>query len=279
MSSELRIDEIGHWSEVKLAILAKYARLYNQILQSNRLRSVYIDGFAGAGYHKAKGSQRMIDGSPTRALKAKPPFDEFHFVDMDPQRAGALAGLGKGWKNVHVYEGDCNQILLDQVFPQIKWENFQRALCILDPYGLHLDWQVIKTAGDSNVVEIFLNFPVMDMNMNVFWANPDRVTEANQLRMTRFWGDESWRQAAYEPVQGLFGEMQEKNSIDRIAQAFQSRLKKAAGFGYVPEPIPMRNTKGAIVYYLFFAAQKATAHRIVKYIFEQSARYGDVLNG
>lgn len=279
MNVELKIDEIGYWSEIKLEILAEYARLYNQILHSNRLTSVYIDGFAGAGHHKAKGSERVIDGSPARALKAKPSFDEFHFVDMDPKRAGALSVLGAGRKNVHVYEGDCNQILVERVFPQIKWESFQRALCILDPYGLHLDWQVIKTAADSKVTEIFLNFPVMDMNMNVFWANPDRVTEASQIRMTRFWGDESWRQAAYGTVAGLFGDMQERNSIDRIAEAFQTRLKSAAGFGYVPNPIPMRNTKGAIVYFLFFASQNATAHKIVKYIFEQTKKYGEVPNG
>lgn len=161
----------------------------------------------------------------------------------------------------------------------MKWENYQRALCILDPYGLHLDWQVIKTAAASRVTEIFLNFPVMDMHMNVFWANPDRVTESSHARMTRFWGDETWRQAAYDSIQGLFGEMTEKNSIDRIAKAFQSRLKQVGGFGYVPDPIPMRNTKGAIVYYLFFAAHNATAHKIVKYIFEQYAKYGEVPNG
>jgi three-Cys-motif partner protein len=279
MSADLKIDEIGHWSEVKLAILAEYARLYNQILHRNRLKSIYIDGFAGAGYHKAKGSKRIIAGSPARALKVKPPFDEFHFVDMDPKRAGALSGLSAGRKNVHVYEGDCNQILVDQVFPQIRWDNFERALCILDPYGLHLDWQVIKKAADSKVTEIFLNFPVMDMHMNVFWANPEGVTEANQMRMTRFWGDESWRQAAYGTVQGLFGDMQEKNPIDIIAGAFQARLKEVAGFGYVPKPIPMRNTKSAIVYYLFFAAHKETAHKIVKYIFERYAGYGGGPNG
>ena len=279
MSTELRIDEVGYWSEVKLAILAKYAQLYNQILRSNRLHSVYIDGFAGAGHHKAKGSGRVIEGSPVRALSVKPAFGEYHFVDMNPARAGALADLGKGQRNVHVYEGDCNAVLIQDVFPRIRWENYQRALCILDPYGLHLDWQVIKTAADSRAIEIFLNFPVMDMQMNVFWTNPDRVTEENRNRMTRFWGDETWKDAAYSSVQGLFGEMTEKNPIDTITSAFQARLRKEAGFEHVPAPIPMRNTKGAIVYYLFFAAHNRTADKIVKYIFEQYAKYGEVPNG
>ncbi len=279
MAVDLKIDEVGYWSEVKIAILAEYAKFYNQILRSNRLHSVYIDGFAGAGYHKAKGSDRIIEGSPARALGVEPAFGEYHFVDMNPARVGALAGLGGGRENIHVYEGDCNEILIQHVFPQIRWENYQRALCILDPYGLHLDWHVIKAAADTQAIEIFLNFPVMDMQMNVFWSNPDRVTEENRGRMTRFWGDESWREAAYTPVQGLFGEMTQKNPIDIITRAFQSRLKQAAGFEFVPDPIPMRNTKGAIVYYLFFASHNRTAHKIVNYIFEQSSKYGEVPDG
>ncbi len=279
MSADLKIDEIGYWSEVKLSILAEYARLYNQILRSNRLHSVYIDGFAGAGVHKAKGSDRLIQGSPARALSVKPAFGEYYLVDMNPARAGALSGLADGKGNVHVYEGDCNKILIQDVFPQVRWENFQRALCILDPYGLHLDWEVIKKAADSRAIEIFLNFPVMDMQMNVFWSNPDRVREENRDRMTRFWGDGSWREAAYTPVQGLFGEMTEKNPIDTITRAFKNRLHDVAGFQFVPDPIPMRNSNGATVYYLFFAAHNRTAHKIVNYIFEQYAKYGEVPNG
>ncbi len=68
MGAELKIDEIGYWSEIKLAILDEYAKPYNQILRNNKLKSIYIDGFAGAGHHRAKGSERVIEGSPQRAL-------------------------------------------------------------------------------------------------------------------------------------------------------------------------------------------------------------------
>lgn len=55
----------------------------------------------------------------------------------------------------------------------------------------------------------------------------------------------------------------EKQSNDVVAEAFRSRLRKIAGFARVPKPIPMRNTRGATVYYLFFASQKDTAEHIV----------------
>jgi three-Cys-motif partner protein len=279
MSAQLRIDEVGYWTEVKLAILDEYAKPYNQILHSRRMKTVYVDGFAGAGHHKSKGSGRLIEGSPVRALNVQPPFDWLHFVDIDKARVEELRRISDGRSNVKIYRGDCNRVLLKEVFPSIRYARYERALCILDPYGLHLDWQVIKAAGESQLTEVFLNFPVMDMNMNVFWSNPDRVSPASQRRMTRFWGDESWRTAAYKPVPGLFGEMQEKASIDRVVAAFQERLKKHAGFKFVPTPIPMRNSKTAIVYFLFFAAQKAVAEGIVKFIFDKYRDYGAGVNG
>jgi three-Cys-motif partner protein len=281
MNSRLKIDEIGYWSEVKLSILEEYAKPYNQILLSRKpkLHPIYIDGFAGAGHHMAKGSDRMIEGSPTRALNVEPPFDFLHFVDIDGMRVAELKRLSAGRSNVCVHEGDCNKVLTSEVFPTISFANYQRALCILDPYGLHLNWETIRMAGESKVIEIFLNFPVMDMNMNVLWHNSERVSELQRERMTKFWGDNSWEEAAYPTTQGLFGAMQEKGSNQDVAEAFRARLKKIAGFKHVPEPMPMRNSKGAIVYFLFFAAQQPTADKIVKDIFAKYAHYGEVPNG
>jgi len=91
--------------------------------------------------------------------------------------------------------------------------------------------------------------------------------------MTAFWGDESWRQAAYDTTGNLFG-YEEKTSNKEIVQAFRKRLKKIAGFKYVPEPVPMRNSKGATVYYLFFASQKPVSENIVIDIFNKYRNKG-----
>lgn len=85
--------------------------------------------------------------------------------------------------------------------------------------------------------------------------------------MDKFWGDRSWREVAYNTQGNLFG-FPEKEDNRTIALAFRDRLKKVAGFGYVPEPIPMRNKKRAVIYYLFFASQKPTAEDIVADIFD-----------
>lgn len=61
---------------------------------------------------------------------------------------------------------------------------------------------------------------------------------------------------------------------EEIARAFQERLHKVAGFKNVPDPIPMRNSKGAIVYYLFFASPKPVAQDIVAQIFDKYKNRG-----
>jgi hypothetical protein len=56
---------------------------------------------------------------------------------------------------------------------------------------------VILQAGQSRAVDLLLNFPVMDMNRSAIWRNPENVPKAGIERMNRYWGDESWREAAY----------------------------------------------------------------------------------
>ena len=267
---KINLDEIGYWSEIKLDIIRKYAAAYSVIM--NRRSCInshhYIDGFAGAGVHIRKNTKEFVPGSPTNALKVNPPFSKYHFIDLDGGKAELLRELGEGNPKVEVYEGDSNRILLDRIFPVIRYENYDRALCLLDPYGIHLNWEVMYAAGQSNAIEIFLNFPVMDMNMNVLWHDPGKVAQRQIQRMNAFWGDESWREAAYERQQGLFGQIKEKTSNWAIVKAFSERLKEVAGFAYVPKPLPMRNTTGATVYYHFFASQNRTGGKIVRDVFD-----------
>ena len=93
--------------------------------------------------------------------------------------------------------------------------------------------------------------------------------------MNTYWGNESWRKVAYRPTPNLFGEVIEIKETNRtIALAFRKRLKEVAKFKYVPQPIPMRNSMGATIYYLFFASQNRTAEDIITYIFNKYRSWG-----
>jgi len=276
--NKVRFDEIGYWSEIKLDIIREYVQAYSRILskQPGIQKYLYIDAFAGAGVHISKQTGEYISGSPLNALNVQPSFSEYHFIDIDGDKATSLRQYVGDNPTVSIYEGDCNSILLQQVFPRARYKDYRRAICILDPYALNLNWEVVLTAGQSDSIEIFLNFMVMDMNMNVLWKNPDKVSSNQIDRMNAFWGDDSWRNILYKKSNSLFPEfdLEEKAPNNSVAKAYQDRLKEVAGFKYVPDPIPMRNTRGAVVYYLFFASPNKIGAKIVGDIFNKYRNWG-----
>lgn len=248
----------------------KYGAAYTTAFANTRsLKKYYIDVFSGAGVHLSRRTGTRIEGSPARALKVTPPFDGFYFIDLNADKTDYLRAACGDRPDVHIHTGDSNRYLTQQLLPTIQFNNFNRALCLLDPYALQLDWDVILQAGQSDAVDMFLNFPVMDMNRNAIWKNPEKVPQSGVDRMTKFWGDESWRAAAHAESRqtSFFGPEMVKQGNEQIVAAFRDRLKKVAGCGFVPEPLPMRNSRKAIVYYLFFASPKGVAEKIITDIF------------
>lgn len=264
----MNYSEIGVWSEAKLDIVRKYAKAYSTILSKQEMFThLYIDAFAGPGLHRAKLSGRQVTGSPMNALEVKPPFAEYHFIDLDDERVSALEEIATDHDNVQTHHGDANRILVDDIFPHLGYGKYRKALCLLDPYGLHLNWEVVRAAAELTTVEIFINFPVHDINRNVLVRDPNKM-EAKQIRrMDDFWGDNSWREVAYATTANLFGYEEKVCTNDQLAQAYRERLHEVAGFAHVPEPVYMRNSNRAGLYYLFFASQKPVAADIVNDIF------------
>ncbi len=265
-------DEIGIWSEVKLAIIRKYASAYATIMEAYRreripsLRWIYIDAYAGPGYHLSKTTGEVVEGSPLIALNTNPPFHEYHFIDTEPRRAEQLRKLAGDRPDVFTYSEDCNKVLLREVFPRARYGDYRRALCLLDPYNINLTWQVIEAAGKARSIEIFMNLMIMDINRNAMRRNPDKSIQSKVDQLTRLWGDESWKEAGYATDRNLFNEP-EKVSNEEFAEAFRLRLEKKAGFKYVPAPMPMKTKSNSTIYYLYFASQKPAAADIVSDIF------------
>jgi three-Cys-motif partner protein len=267
-----RPDEIGRWSELKLEIVEKYGAAYTRtFLNFSYIKKYYIDAFSGAGIHISKATGAPIDGSPTRALKVTPAFDGFYFIDLDAEKTDFLRALCKGRHNTKIHTGDCNAYLKAHVLPAIQNEKYSRALCLLDPYKLDLDWEIIFRCGQSRAVDLFLNFPVMDINRNAIRRNPEQVLKGDVERMNRLWGDESWRDAGYAVARqgSFFGLKVEKRGNREIVEAFRDRLRVVAGFGFVSKPLAMRNSKNAILYYLVLASPKAVAKKIIDDIFQK----------
>ena len=144
MSKQVRLDEVGYWSEIKLDIVKSYAAEYSKIISNQGpFTHHYIDAFSGPGRHMRKGTGEMIVGSPLNALAVQPPFSRYWFIDLDTDKVDFLRSQVGERDDVKVLTGDCNVILLQDIFPRIRYEDFTRALCLIDPYGLDLDWAVV----------------------------------------------------------------------------------------------------------------------------------------
>jgi three-Cys-motif partner protein len=269
LNENIALDEIGRWSRCKHAILRDYMVEYAKILaRFPSLKPVYVDAFCGAGVAISKESGEIVQGSPLLALNIQPPFHHYHFIDTDGQKTEQLQRLVGSRTDVSVYSEDCNQALLT-ILPTLSYAGHYRGVCFLDPYGLHLNWEVIKMAGTMKTTEIFLNFPIADMNRNVLRRDQSKTRADQAARMTAFWGDETWRDVAFSSREMLFDELKEKSTNEQIAQAFRERLQDVAGFKFVSKPAAMLNSTGATLYYLFFASQNQTGERIASHILRE----------
>jgi len=277
----MKLDEIGIWSEIKLDIIKEYANAFTKIMKNKAWCKgyVYIDAFSGPGVHISKRTGEFILGSPLNALEIDNPFTEYHYIDIDKEKAETLNRLIGDRTNVNIYQEDCNEILREKILPSLPYESYKRALCILDPYGLHLNWETIMAAAQQRTTEIFLNFPLMDMNRNVLHkdllkADPDQIE-----RMNRFCGTDEWKEILYKEgdQMGLFGDpdrIKIVNSNIKLGEWFKKeRLQKTAGFKFVPEPMLMRNSKGGHLFFLFFASHNETGKKIVTNIFNKHRKY------
>jgi len=270
----MNLDEIGPWSEIKLDILRDYAASYSRILKSNGFHHGYIDAFSGPGLHVRKAGGEEVLGSPLVALGVEPPFDEYHFIDLDGEMVDFLRGQVGDRLDVTFYKADSNQVMLESVLPRFAYAKRTRALCVLDPYALTLDWRVVCAAGSSQAVEVFINFPVMQMNRNCKKEEISEILPGELNAMDRFWGDRSWHSAMFRPSAqtSLFGDEEMDKTENRdLVNAYCKRLKEVAGFGFVAEPLGMRNSMNAVVYYLIFAGPNKTGWRIVQDIYRKYA--------
>lgn len=270
------LEEIGEWSAVKHDIVKRYATEFLRIMgRQNWLNEChYIDAFSGAGRHIRKDTQKEVVGSPLKILGLEKAFDRYLFIEQDKAKASYLRETCEqdfAGRNhlVSIEQGDCNEILPLELR---RLRKNDRALCFLDPYGLELEWKVIRALGQSKRVDTILLFPIMGINRGALWRKgiPDN---AATKKLTKFYGDESWKTAGYKDTPLFKGQgIKEKVTPEEFVDSFRKRLEDVAGFECVSKPCPMKNEKQGTIYYLLFGSKKPVAKKIMDYIFEKYGR-------
>jgi three-Cys-motif partner protein len=273
-------DIIGRWSEEKLELLTKYLKAYSDIMNKQKqewLRAYYyIDAFAGSVQPKAKDEERYIDGSPLRALRTQPRFDGYWFIDVSQQRIERLERLREefNYYSIRIRQGDCNEILRNEVIPQITWSSKQRAIVFLDPYGLQVEWETVKALASARTFDIFVNFSLMGVTRLLRRDSPPEMNVREQLN--KVMGSTDWIDQIYQPPTysqlSLFEEQQPSLSRDTLrtewlASLYTEHLREL--FPYVSRPVIMTNSTNSAIYALCLASHNQTAVKITNDIFKR----------
>jgi three-Cys-motif partner protein len=270
--ANVKLDEIGVWSEIKIAILREYACAFTRILKTKAWCKgcCYIDAFAGAGVYISRTTREMVQGSPLNALFVEPRFDRIVLIDLDAEKVESSKTLCGHDKRVEIRSGDCNEVLLDKVAPSLSYASYWRGLCVLDPYGIHgktLRWQTIKQLADLQTLDIFLNFPLMDINRNTLRRSLANADDADVAAFNEFCGTEDWKDLMYQA--DLFGDLGKIGNNQTLAKWFQKRIETVAGFNFVPDPMLMQNSRGGKLYFLYFASHQSVAQKVILDIFKK----------
>ena len=270
----------GYWTQQKLVRVRKYLEAYGTIFQSNKrarkLNTYYVDAFAGTGFSRPKakdkpeqtfffGNDEIEDvqsfkkGSAALALEVEPSLKNYLFIEKSNERIDLLKQLKEKYpekaNRIKVFQGDANDIL-------IKWcrdkdWRYQRAVVFLDPYGMQVEWRLLKAIAETKAIDLWLLFPV---GMGVM-----RMLTKNKLpsqewcdSLTRSFGTEEWKDAFYkkEVQPDLFGienEILYKDAdFDKIGQFMLERLGKI--FTKVhKKPLLLKNSRNVPMYFLCFA--------------------------
>lgn len=266
----------GGWTADKLNRLGKYLSAYTTIFTRNErarfLRTTYVDAFAGTGAYTpqqtSQASPNMFDpdadvaidefrsGSARIALQIEPSFDRYIFIEQQPERVSDLRRLASEYqrKIVKVVEGDANSELVE-FCTKTEWRQ-NRAVGFLDPYGAQVDWSTIAIIASTRSIDLWWLFPVgAVLRMLPHSARPPPAWAA---KLDRILGTPAWLDEFYKVnrVETLFGQDDQNRrdaTVETVRRFLVCRLTSEFA-GVAQQPLVLRNSRGAPLFFLCFAA-------------------------
>ncbi|MDF5712139.1 MAG: three-Cys-motif partner protein TcmP, partial [Nostoc sp. S4] len=219
--------------------------------------------------------QRYIDGSPLRALQTEPQFDGYWFIDISPRRVERVERLREEFPNcaIEIRQGNCNEVLCNEIIPRIPYASKTRAFVFLDPYGLQIHWETVRQLANIRTCDIFVNFSLMGVTRLLPRDQPPDSEVIEQLN--KVMGSTDWINQIYQPpVQlSLFPEQEPALSRETLRSEWLASLyaeQLHLLFPHVSKPVLMKNSTNSVLYTLCLGSHNQTAARITNEIF---ARY------
>jgi three-Cys-motif partner protein len=252
----LALPEVGSWTEEKHRLVSLYATLFSKGMKKKWGKRVYVELHAGAGYSRIRGTQKVILGSPLRALAAEQPFDKYVFCEALPKNLEALRArvhLHFPDADVAYVDGDCDARTPDilREIPKGSKDNTVLTLCFADPYDISLKFGTIEALSVRFVDFLVLLAVYSDANRAY-----KRYVMEDAVKVDEFLGSKSWRdQWRIAEANGvLFPKF--------LAEEFAASMET---LGYLPTPVHRMkrvrsDEKNLPLYYVALFSRNKLAH-------------------
>jgi three-Cys-motif partner protein len=264
-SDDLEMRSVKSWAAEKLDYLTRYLAMFTISMRGKSWRALnYIDLFAGPGKCREENGTVSL-GSPLLALTAPKPFDHYFFVDLDTKNIEALRQRCQSSPyadRIQYFVEDCN-VVVQHIVEGIQYEDSCYLpgrwpclnLAFLDPEGLEVRWETIRTLAQSRT-DLIIHYSQMGLQRYM----PIVVDDSGDTIIDRFFGDRTWRDI-YHHYAGT------PRAYSELLRFYKQNLS-ALGYAEVKSEdevwrVPlMRNTKNAPLYRLIFASKHPLGEKL-----------------
>jgi three-Cys-motif partner protein len=266
----------GDWTEAKLGCLRAYLEQYRAIFTVNArakyFTTWYVDAFAGTGSRtiiNQRSGETDLDetdldseasayrvGSAMIALDVKSPFDKYLFIEKSKAKCEQLkVEIAERYSSLLPrceFRVDDANVAISDWCKQRDWKK-DRAVVFLDPFGMQVNWEIVKLLGSTEGIDLWYLFPFIARLLK----HDGKIEETWRSRLDALFGTNDWYSEFYKKAirTDLFGdyEVTERDATAANIQRYiENRLKSC--FVAVAPSLVLRNSKQSPLFALCFAA-------------------------
>lgn len=247
----------GEWTHQKLDIVEDYLNAYTTALKNQDFCLLYIDAFAGTGYVELQeqDARYFIRGSAARAVRINDKaFDRLIFVEKDRDRCFELENLKRehSGRDIQIDNSDANDFVRNL---ELDWSDW-RGVLFLDPFATEVEWSTVETIASFNALDTWILFPTSAVaRMLPNSKRPDDIMAGWANRLTRVYGDESWRDLYQQsPQMSLFGDIEHERDpgVEGLLSIYKNNLERLFEDRFLQESRTLKNSKNSAIFEFLF---------------------------